>query len=67
MLESVFQNEDEMSLPYQLKLITLECEYMQKKNEKDIVEKTRSYFSRLRENKIDISCKVKAKTYFTLG
>lgn len=36
--------DDKSTLPFGLYLIGLECEYMHKKNEKDIVERVRSYF-----------------------
>jgi FKBP12-rapamycin complex-associated protein len=69
---------DDQVLPYKLYLITLECEYMHKKNEKDIVEKVRSYFKfqdKQADNNtqesllagISSHSKVKAKTFFTLG
>lgn len=57
-------SDPDMALPYKLYLITLECEYMHKKNERDIVEKVRVYF---RDQEQEISSKVKAKTFFKLG
>lgn len=38
------QRDDKLTLPFGLYFIGLECEYKQRKNEKDIVERVRSYF-----------------------
>lgn len=43
-ITDINQRDDKSTLPFGLYLIGLECEYMHKKNEKDIVERVRSYF-----------------------
>ena len=56
-------NDNFESYP-ELYLLQLECEYMLKRNEKDLMEKTKNFFS---NPLVKIEPKMKAKTFFKQG